>query len=356
MLIQLRAARPWRGLLASATLAATIGCLAATASVSCAQEEAPASGVDRVVYGPALPRSTNAWDPPPAITLIGKIQRLDQSVLEIVAADGRVQKLPSDRIERIEVAWASQTAAAAHERFAKQQYMEALKENGEVLRAGGIPLWQQCILLGELVEAAEAAGRPELAGQLFLKLGQQQPPDFLMAVVPLNWTSRELTPALEKAAGQWLEQGDDFAGLLGASWLLLTDRAQDARQRLTAIQSKPSKLLARLAVMQLWRASPPSETTGSLQSWMVARDSLLLPLQLGPSEFLAERLSRIGRTDLAVGEWMRIAALHPEHAYRARLALEAAQQRLSRESNDSSAKAVADWIGQLDAVQAASAP
>jgi hypothetical protein len=302
---------------------------------------------DRVVYGPALPRAVNPWNPAPAITLVGKIQKLNQQVLEIQSTTGQVHKLSNDRIELLEVAWASPAAAAAHARFAQQQYTDALKQNDEILRAGGIPLWQQCVLLSELVESAEAAGKPELAGKLFLLLVQQSPPDYLIATIPLNWTSRELTPPLEKAAREWLAQSDEYAGLLGASWLLLTDQSQAARQRLQRIQASESKLLQRLATMQLWRATPPSETTGEMARWIQARDSLALPLQLGPTEFLAERYSRVDKTDLAIGEWLRIAATYRQHPYRAGLALEQARMRLERDGDKTQAERAAVWLEQL---------
>lgn len=302
---------------------------------------------DRIIYGPALPRSSNVWNPPPAITLTGKIEKLDQSFLEFTSSAGQQHKLPSDRIERVEVAWANADAASAHARYAHREYLLALKKNDEVLRGGGIPKWQQCILLAELVESAEAIGRPEVAGQLFLVLTQQKPADFLTATIPLNWTSRELTPALEKAARDWLARPDDYAGLLGASWLLLTDEAEAAKKRLQAIQANPSKLMQRLATMQLWRATPPSETTGNIRNWSTARDTLSLPLQLGPTEFMAERFARVDKTNLAIGEWLRIAATHAHHPHRAQAALEAAQLRLGRLEDKSASKSAAAWLNEL---------
>ena len=317
---------------------------------TCAAQTESAAAQDRVVYGPALPRSTNVWNPPTTFTFVGKIEKLDQNFLEIVVQSGQRHKLNSDRIERIDVAWDNADAQAAHERYIKREYLQALKENDEVLRTGGIPKWQQCILLSELVECAEAVGRPEVAGQLFLVLMQQGPPDFLVANVPLNWTSRELTPGIEKAAREWLEQPDDYAGLLGASWLLLSDQTDAAKKRLQKVQQSPSKLLQRLSAMQLWRATPPSATSGQIQTWIAARDSLLLPLQLGPTEFLAERLARVEKTDLAVGEWLRLAATHTDHPHRVEAALEAAKHRLGRLEDKSAIDSASAW---LDAVKSA---
>ena len=58
---------------------------------------------DRILYGPALPRSTNVWNSPQTITLTGTIETLDQQAIVFVDTLGERRKLPSDRIEAIEV-------------------------------------------------------------------------------------------------------------------------------------------------------------------------------------------------------------------------------------------------------------
>ncbi len=98
-----------------------------------------------------------------------------------------------------------------------------------------------------------------------------------------------------KAATEWLADKNEVAGLLGASWLLLGEQGNQAKQRLQKLQSSSNRAVARMAAVQLWRTVPPSETTGRMTKWLEARDSLSLPMQLGPTEFLAERFSRIDR-------------------------------------------------------------
>lgn len=64
------------------------------------------------------------------------------------------------------------------------------------------------------------------------------------------------------------------------------------------------------AASQGWRLTLPPQTMSNLAGWLEQRDKLIPPLQLGPTEFIADRLMRIGQTDLAVGQWMRIASQH----------------------------------------------
>lgn len=306
---------------------------------------------DRIVYGPALPRSANLWSPHPTLVLTGKIEKLDQVSVEFISSEnGQRRKLPSDRIERVEVNWETPAAAEAHARFVKREYVAVLKNNDEVLRAGGFPRWQQVILLTEIVQSFEAIGKPEAAGKYFLVLAQQSPPDFLFATIPLNWNSRESSPAMSKAAKEWLEDKDEVAGLLGASWLLLGEQGAQAKQRLQKLQSSTNRVVARMAAVQLWRTVPPTETASRMEKWLEARDSLSLPMQLGPTEFLAERFSRVDRPALAIGEWLRIAATYAEHSHRAALALEQAGERLSRtefSEKDSQVSSARAWREEL---------
>ncbi len=123
---------------------------------------------DRIVYGPALPRSANLWNPHPTAVLTGKIEKLDQASVEFISSEnGQRRKLSSDRIERIDVNWGTAAAAEAHARFMKRDYVGVLKNNDEVLRAGGFPRWQQVILLTEIVQSFEAIGKPEAAANTF---------------------------------------------------------------------------------------------------------------------------------------------------------------------------------------------
>ncbi len=294
-----------------------------------------------------MPRSANLWSPHPVLILTGRVEKVDSQVLEIVESDGKRRKLPSDRIERIDVHWHNEAAASAHQRFVDRDYVGVLKNNAEVVRDKTTPFWQQCILLSEIVQSFEALNKPESAGKYFLLLAQQSPPDYLLATIPLNWTSREVTPTVTKAAREWLNDPNEYAGLLGASWLLLAEDGDAARQRLQKLQASTSKSVQRLAAMQLWRTVPPSETSSRMSRWLEARDSLSLPMQLGPSEFMAERFARVDNQNLAIGEWLRIAATYPQFPYRANMALQSASSRLSRNGDKTQLENIQKWQAEL---------
>jgi hypothetical protein len=341
-----------RGMLAAVCL--LCGALAASVSplaqgpvqVSQTGEDESQSQWDVIHYGPAKPGAGDPWQPLKTDRLVGRIIELNAERLELVTPAGDRRRLTSDRVEAVEVAWENAAAEQAHARYLKRQYREALRENVAVIRSG-LPTWQQRILIGELIESAEALGSVKIAGSLFLDLAKESPPAWIVAAMPLNWTTRETDEAVAKSAREWLEQPDDYAGLLGASWLLLTPEGAAAETRLKKLTQSDRPLVAQFARAQLWRIAPPPETASFLTQWLEFRDGMLRPAQLGPTEFLAERLARTGQANLAVGQWMRIATKHGDRYHRAKLALEAARRQLVQLGQAEQAEKVAAWI--LDA-------
>ncbi|MCA9134436.1 MAG: hypothetical protein KDA45_14805, partial [Planctomycetales bacterium] len=132
-----------------------------------------------------------------------------------------------------------------------------------------------------------------------------------------------------------------------ASWLLFGPHGSTAGRTLAALRASPNSTVAQLAVVQSWRLVAPPETRPALASWIEFRDKLLPPLQLGPTEFLADRLMRIGEPELALGQWMRIATVHAERYHRAAGALQAAETQLKRVGRDDEAQRLKAWIQEL---------
>lgn len=302
--------------------------------------------LESIWYAPATIRNRDRWAPPETVKFDGRIQDFDAKRLSYIDAQGSPHELESNRVERVQMVWANDAARTAHQLFSEHKYRDAAAAIDRAIKSG-IPRWQQRILLAELIEAADALGDSKRAGVFFVNLSVASPPAMLYAVIPLCWTTREPDEALKLAAAQWLEEPGELPGLLGASWMLLGKESDKAKRRLTQLQQSETLPISQLASAQLWRLTPPPETKSNLNNWFDFRDSLLLPLQIGPTEFLADRLSRLSLTDLAVGEWTRIATAHGERYYRATRALTAAQQRLQQENRTEEANRLSAWIDQL---------
>ncbi|MFO1065149.1 MAG: hypothetical protein U0892_14895 [Pirellulales bacterium] len=311
-------------------------------------ETAPSNraiALDTVYYSPAVPSTIEPWSPLKTEKLRGEVKELNAKNLVIVI-DGVKRELPSDRVEYIEPAWDTPEAAEAFERYHRREYVAALKQNVRVINTdSALATWQRRVLLAELIESAESIGQIRIAGTLFLEMCKADPPVFLAAGMPLNWTTREADRATLETARGWLADESEAAGLLGASWLLLgSDKSEEAKTRLRTLSSSKVDWIRQAAAVQLWRLTPPPETLSNLDRWYGARDKMLPSMQLGPTEFIADRMSRIGQSTSAVEEWMRVALIHEHRISRSDAAMESAKKELARSSATDQVDKLTAWI------------
>lgn len=303
------------------------------------------SELDLVEYAGAM-NNRDPWVAPQLYQLSGRIQECDAERLLLLQSDGSPRSIPSPQIVRVRPAWKNAQAAEAHGLLQAKQYRRVVEAVPAALKSG-LPVWQQRFLLAELVQAIDALGDKRRAGILFLNLASASPPALLYDRMPLCWTSQEPNSELRAQAREWLASDDDVARLLGASWLLLVDTDSQVARTLSALQSSDNHAVAQLAVAQAWRMVSPPQSMQQLPQWMEFRDKLLPPLQIGPTEFLADRLMRLSETDLAIGQWMRIATLHGGRYHRAAAALESSAQQLTRLGRNEEAQRLDSWIQEL---------
>jgi hypothetical protein len=243
--------------------------------------------------------------------------------------------------------WRTPAAESAHRLFIERKYREA-KDAITKAATNDLPRWQQRVLVAEFVDVLAAFGDTRLAGGVYLKsLAPNQPPAMLYSSLPMNWTTVEPNRALYDIAVEWLEQPSECAQLLGASWLLLGPDGDAARGKLLKLQNSKVETISALAVAQAWRLVPPSETEDKIAEWLEYRGRLIEPLQIGPTEFIADRLARVGMIDQAIGQWSRIATLHADHPHRAAMALMAAQRLLTQQGRPEEAKRFQVWAEQF---------
>lgn len=350
-----RASRPHFFLVISLTFFACSSCLPiANAQTVAAQTFASASltetkqPLDSILYAPAVTKSFDIWNPRAADRLLGTIEEFDDQRLVFVEGEKR-RELPSNRVMQVEPIWLTPAAVSAHKLFSERKYREA-KEAITKAATNDLPRWQQRLLVAEIVDVFTALGDIRIAGGIYLKsLAPNHPPAMLYAQLPMNWTTVEPDRALYEAAVEWLEQPDECAQLLGASWLLLGPDREPARAKLLKLQGSKLEVIAGLAVAQGWRLVPPPETESKLSKWLEYRDRLIQPLQIGPTEFLADRLARVGMIDQAIGQWSRIATIHGDRPHRAAVALAAAQRLLTQQGRLDEAKRFQEWAEQFAA-------
>jgi hypothetical protein len=283
------------------------------------------------------------------MTLEGKVQSFDAKslVLTVEADDGKVESktISSSQVQRVFPAWRGLGTEAAVKLFEQHKYAEFAQALSG-LELTKIPGWQQVLITSMVVQAREAHGQLSAAADTFIELAKYPIPELVYADMPLCWTVSSID--LSVNAKQWIKQDNEAAQLLGASWLLLGPDAQQAKSVLVELQKSPTPAIAQLARAQAWRLVPAPDSMAQLPSWLAEADRMLRPLALGPTEFLSDRLMRIGQYDLALGYAFRIATLYSDRFPRARRALASAAEMLNRQERKADAEKVSAWIKQLD--------
>lgn len=311
------------------------------ASSTHAQESEPATvppaperlePIDQIWFGPAKANLIDSWETWNAHTIRCRIIRLDAETLDIRDELGTLKKLELNRVIAVRPKWNTPQAAEMDRLFYEGKYAEHAKMAAAVLKVD-LPPYQQRLLLAQVVVSANAIGNRVPAGTVFLTLCKNSPPPLLYSVAPLNWVDSQTTRTMETSAETWLAETDEAAQLLGASWLLSGAKRKQATETLEKLTRSPNNMISDLATCQLWRTVPIApENAATILEWQNRRDQLLLPLQLGPTELIADRWRSARQPNLAALENLRIAILHRERYDRVRVARIAVEEVLGTEA------------------------
>jgi hypothetical protein len=268
------------------------------------------------------------WEPRRIVEIQGVISEWDPKKLVIVQPTGTATTtFPGDNVIGIEPGWKLDEFAAVHQLFVEKKFSDVIQRGQDALKLNGAPRWQQRLLVTEMVQSASALGKWVVAGRVFSFLAKDEPPDLLLASIPLPWSDELLTsgPSTTNEAVRWIEEEAIAMKLLGAAWSISGPQRSQAIELLKSMAQSDSNIVAGYARAQLWRTVPPNEIRSSeLPQWFDIRDGLPLPAQAGPTMLLATRLEQAGQRDLAIAEWMRIPILHKDRFHLARGAVEKA--------------------------------
>ena len=312
--------------------------------------------LDRVVIRQGLTEATrlSLWKPLKRSEQFGRISHLDnrEMLIEVEGDTDQVGlptarrlRIPCDQIESVDPVWQDDSTKELVQLFERRMYREfiqALRERD----LAAIPQWQQLLLLNKVVQAVDAVQGPTASANPFLRMAESAP-DFLYASMPLCWTFSEMDRDFKEKCRTWMESPSEVAQLLGASWLLQDTEGHRAAQVISQLQSSSNNAVAQLSAAQAWRLIPPPDTMNQIAKWIAIRDRMLLPLSLGPTEFLVERLSRVGQPDLAVGQALWIATMSPGDSARVARSLGKAAELLSAGGYQTEAQRVFDWRKEL---------
>ncbi|GAB5404507.1 MAG: hypothetical protein Aurels2KO_27380 [Aureliella sp.] len=301
--------------------------------------------VASVTFVAPVTSADDAWTTRPKVQRRGAINEFDGQILELTPADGKKLRVGSHFVTELSFQWSTTAAAAADKLVDERKYVEAVKAIEAAYPA--LPKWQQRLLLARMVHSLSAAGKDRIAGIIFINLAAANPPPIVYADMPLCWTTKQTDSSHAGEARKWIVAEDEVSQLLGASWLLSGSMRTESERILRKLKSSKNQTIAALATAQSWRLASPPESKERATQWMKFRDNLILPLQIGPTEFLADRLTRIGETELAMGQWLRIATVHSDQHARAVVALSSAKQQLIQAERTREAESIEVWKRNL---------
>ena len=232
--------------------------------------------------------------------------------LRLRSARGGDLSIPSERvidIETIKVAdhrLADRLFAERNFAEAAQRYHQAQNEEERV--------WMRRRIVAQRVWCLRNLEQMERAGDLFLILVQSDPVTQYFDAVPLSWRSAQPHPQLARRADVWLrDTKQPAAQLMGASWLLPTNRRGEAVQVLRDLQLHSDRQIAHLAMAQLWRTAVATVSADEVARWQVRVQRMSPSLRAGPYHIIGQALVHQGRHQAAALAMMRVPILFAQH-------------------------------------------
>ncbi len=283
--------------------------------------------LSRVWIADSQPLTLDRWMPQTTLPVEGRFLEISERETRYLITDTHEERrIVGDQIIAMDISWETVEAAEADQLFRQRKYREAIRGAEKAIESG-IRTWQQRVLFAQMADSYRALGLWTESGTVFLALSKYQPPSILYASMPLVWTRSELDARALEQAKQWLNDDSQAAQLIGASWLLSGNQRSKADSKLRELSQSKNRMIASLASAQLWRTIPAnSGVADSLVAWQSHRNRLLLPLQVGPTELIADKLDQAGKTEQAVPEWLRLAIVHRDRYDAASRAIRLAAQ------------------------------
>jgi len=251
------------------------------------------------------------------------------SIVYQLLPDLSMRNRPSNAVGKVIFSWATKDAVDADLAFRNGQYPEVIRLGKAAISSGKLPNWQQRFLVAKMVDSFWQINQKVIAGNLFLSLLKDSAPRLIYDSAPLLWQTTKVDAAMTEAANAWLKDTESKdAQLLGASWLLGTSGSSEAKSILENISQDSDTFLARLATAQLWRIATPKDVATKYVDWQSIRDSLPVPIQIGPTLAIADKLERASLPGQALQEYVRLIAIQENQPSILRLAQERAAEIL----------------------------
>lgn len=246
--------------------------------------------------------------------------------LRLETAGGRAVSLPGDKVVRIDSP-RGQEETEAEALYREGKFAEAAARFTDAVKLEA-RVWRRRELIAQAVWSHRNAGDIVRAGELFRLILKSDPTTYLLDALPLAWTTQEPAPDLDRAATSWLADSQEEVALMGASWLLSSNRRPDALQTLERLTRSTEKRVAALAQAQLWRTQIVTATAADVERWQAAVEQMPPTLGAGPWWIVGQALARLRQAEPAALALMKVPILYPRQRQLAAEALFAAGGQL----------------------------
>jgi len=257
----------------------------------------------------------------------GEIVDYTGEAITIAGSAGAPLRYPAEQVLEIETEWHT-AHRAGREALANHDFEAAVRHLTEANRAEQ-RVWVRRLILADLMRAYSALGRPEQAGEVLLAVMQSDPSTPALADAPLAWFPDDRVSRAK--AQSWLAKSEQPAAvLLGASYLLSTSAATDARQALFELTRHNDPRITALAEAQLWRSELLRSDADDVARWAARIEQMPETLRAGPYYVLGQAYDRLGLPDAAALAYLHVPLLFPERRELAARALVSAGRLSSR--------------------------
>jgi tetratricopeptide (TPR) repeat protein len=257
----------------------------------------------------------------------GEIVDYTGEAITIAQPTGEPRRYPAARVAKIETPW-NDAYVAGRAALAKGDIQTAARQLAEANRTEQ-RVWARRLILADLMRAYASLGQPEQAGDLLVALAQSDPATPAWDDAPLAWFPDDRVSRAK--AESWLATRDQPAAvLLGASYLLSTSEATEARQALFELVKHPDPRIATLAEALLWRSALLRANADDAARWAARIEQMPEPLRAGPYYLLGQAYDRLGLPDDAALAYLHLPVLYPARRELAARALVDAGRLMSR--------------------------
>ena len=255
---------------------------------------------------------------------------------------GVEREIDNDSIVKIETQWGVNYKLGVQElnsgnlSFAIVQFEEALTSETRP--------WAKLIIRAQLIDAYQTTEKYADAIRHFETILREDPQTRFLPLAPICWTGSGTV--MTSITGRLKNSRNPFLRLIAASWMLTSLQRNTGIEILQTLSEDIDPRIKNIAIAQLWRTRL-NVNDKQVKSWEKIILGLPREFRAGPYLVLAEAQSRVGQTQPAIANLMRIPILFPNQKSLLAAALYRTGKLLDNQGELELAQSILNELGTL---------